>query len=373
MQNRRVLILTLIALLSPITPQRSTAYQLTPEGSFIERKLASRDQAFWERVLSLLALKGIPIVAGPVHEEITNRILGCDGDPDICGNPEFDDKLAYFLAGVRWNDDPPFRFRRGQGNFSGCTAGQTVRLVTQPRCWANTFKDGQKRASKGIALDGSNATLLARSHFGDMQFLHAMASRDGEAPAETRSKILMWSEFTWRLSLGEYDTDKTIIGIPIPGFSEFFTYNKEWRIQDLFALGNPHVRLPEEMSQVAFGSLLHLVQDSFADGHVERLRPDGRAVCESTAERLLMPGKIIEFHSYVRQNSQEHGKSDSRNSFSTHWTEDKPDVIDVGKVLYDLYDRGAPWDEAKLYIECIFTTEEGARTASPGERYALNL
>jgi hypothetical protein len=373
MRQRCFLVLSLLTFLSPITPRMSTAWQLTPEGSYIERKLASREQAFWEGWLSTVTLRGIHIVGASVHEEITNRILGCDGDTDICSDPQFDPRFAYFLAGVRWNDDPPFRFRRGQGNFSGCKAGKTVRLVTQPRCWANTFKDGQKRASKGVALDGSNATLLARSHFGDMQFLHAMASRDGEASAETRSKILMWSEFTWRVSLGEYDLSKVVAEVPIPGFSDFFAYNREWRVQDLFALGNPHIRSPQAMSDVAFGSLLHMVQDSFAEGHVERLSPNGRSVCEAVAGKPLMPGRIIEFHSYIRQNTEEHGRSDSRNSFSAHWTRDKPDVVDVGKVLYDFYEKRASWDEVRPYIECIFTMDDRSRPASPGERYVLNL
>lgn len=55
------------------------AFKLAPEGSFIERKLASRSHGAWEKVLSGFALKGIHKIGEPVHEEITNRILGCEG------------------------------------------------------------------------------------------------------------------------------------------------------------------------------------------------------------------------------------------------------------------------------------------------------
>ena len=167
---------TSFLLLLAVIPAIASGWQLSPEGSFIEKKLASRSQSFIERMLSSLTLRGISVIGDSVHEEITNRTLGCDGDADICGAPEYDPDFAYYLAGVRWNDDPPFRFSSGQGNFTGCVTTQTVRLVTQPVCWGNTFKDGESRAAKGVVLNGTNATLLVRSHFGDMQFLHAMAS-----------------------------------------------------------------------------------------------------------------------------------------------------------------------------------------------------
>ena len=194
----RAIILGLICASLP-----AEAFKLSPEGSFIERKLASRSQSHWEQILSHYALKGIHKIGAPVHEEITNRILGCEGDADICGAPDYEPKNAYVLAGVRWNDDPPFRFEEGHGAFSGCEPGATVRLVTFPRCWANVFKDGEARARNGEIRGANTAPLLVRSHFGDMQFLHSMASRHLEPAGVTREKIFMWVEVTWRVALGE--------------------------------------------------------------------------------------------------------------------------------------------------------------------------
>lgn len=79
----------------------------------------------------------------------------------ICGSSDYEPKNAYVLAGVRWNDDPPFRFEKGQGNYGGCEAGATVRLVTFPRCWANVFKDGEKRAGNGETLDAVLTYLIS--------------------------------------------------------------------------------------------------------------------------------------------------------------------------------------------------------------------
>ena len=345
------------------------AFKLAPEGSFIERKLASRSQGAWEKVLSGFALKGIHKIGESVHEEITNRILGCEGDGDICGAPDYEPKNAYVLAGVRWNDDPPFRFEKGHGNYGGCEPGATVRLVTFPRCWANVFKDGEKRAAEGEALDASTAPLVVRSHFGDMQFLHAMASGNDESAAAVRERIIVWAEFTWRVALGEFPLSTRVRDVPVSGIIDWFG-SKGWSIQDLFALGNPHIRKPDNMSEVAFGSLLHMVEDSFAGGHVERAMPDGNGKCVGTSPENPMPGQIVEFHSYGQQDSKRHGDDDARNAFSAHWSGARPNVVDVGRALNDHLVRRASWSEVKPYIECVFTLDKEARPASAGEKYA---
>ncbi len=356
--------------LSLLVSSSAFAWQLSPEGSFIERKLASKTQGVVDRMMSSWAMRGISIIGHSVHEEITNRVLGCEGETDICGDPEYDPDNAYYLAGVRWNDDPPFRFTGNQGNFHGCNTTQTVRLTTQPACWANTFRDGKSRAAAGTALDGSNATLLVRSHFGDLQFLHAMAAADGEAPQDTQARILAWSEFAWRNSLSEYNLEEPLVGLNIEGFAHLFKYNREWRIQDLFALGNPHIRSREAIAKVSFGSLLHLVQDSFAGGHVERRTPVKGQTCEKFGTEAK-PGKILEFHSYSHQDSEKHGGGDSHGSFSAHWTSDRPGVIDVGRVLHKLNQAKTPWENVRNYLDCVFQLDDLVRPASPGDAYNL--
>ncbi|PXX45307.1 hypothetical protein [Undibacterium pigrum] len=359
-----LLALGLLSFTSPIW-----AFKLKPEGSFIERKLATRSQSEWEKLLAAVAFRGIHKVGESVHEEITNRILGCEGDADICGAPDYEPKFAYVLAGVRWNDDPPFRFERGQGDFGGCQNGATVRLNTFPRCWANVFKDGEKRSVNGVSLNADTAPLLVRSHFGDMQFLHAMASKDKEDADKVLKRILVWAEFTWRTSLGEFPLSATVKDVAVPGISEFFQ-TKGWSVQDLFALGNPHVRKPDNMAELAFGSLLHVVEDSFAGGHVERATPDERNQCPKMTTAVPMPGKILEFHSYINQDSKKHGDDDVRNAFSAAWSGARPNVLDVGRTLNTYFVRRATWDEVKPYIECIFTLHENVRAASAGEKYA---
>ena len=63
---------------------------------------------------------------------------------------------------------------------------------------------------------------MYRSHFGDLQFLHSMASRDGEMASETRQRILMWAEFTWSVAVGTQDSKGLLKDVKIDRFSEFF-------------------------------------------------------------------------------------------------------------------------------------------------------
>jgi hypothetical protein len=64
-------------------------------------------------------------------------------------------------------------------------------------------------------------------------------------------------------------------------------------------LGNPKLRL--WIKQVALGSLLHMVEDSFAKGHAERA-VNGESC--AAAGSSLGAGRIREFHSYVNQDSK---------------------------------------------------------------------
>ncbi len=341
------------------------AFKLAPEGSFIEAKLASRSQTFAQRVQSRFVLDGISVIGKPVHEEITNRSLGCIGDADLCAEPTFDPKYAYIISGVRWNDDPPFKFERRFGAFTGCDPGAIIRLVTYPVCWASIFSYGEKAAARGIAF-GPAAPVLLRSHFGDLQFLHSMASRDGESPTATRNKIMMWAEFTWRVVLREFPLSLPVRDVPIAGLSAFFS-NRSVTIGELFGQGNPHIRNDSNMSDVAFGSLLHMVQDSFSMSHVERAPSSAEARCRKSA--LAAPGAILEFHSYPNQDPERHGKADERDAFSGHWSLDKPNVVDIGHNLSEMFTVRASWATVKPYLECIYALDREAREASPGERF----
>jgi len=367
-RKRRIAALFLLILM--LSPNLSGS-KLSPEGTTLEQQIARKYLGFWKRQIQRLVGLGIPHFTEPVHEEITHIIFGCNPatpDSKSCAkieSPQFAN--SFVIAGVRWNDDPPFRLVEGQGRNTKCKLTETIRVTTQPECWYQLFNDAKKKAAAGQGLSADNgASLLARSHFGDLQFLHSMASRDGETAAETRQKILMWSEFTWKVSHGDYELGTELKDVNIPGFEQFFGHSG-WRVQDLFTVGNQELR--PGIKDVAFGSLLHMMEDSFPKGHVDRNEPTYQARCPVPSQQHPAPGKIKSFHSYAHQDAKRHGEYDTRNSFVQEIISETPNVIDVGKVLRDFRDRNAGWDDVRPYLECVYTLEEPDAKASAGTAF----
>ena len=345
------------------SPRPIQPYKLSPEGTTLEKSIAKKYSSLWNRAMLWVADRGIHLFTEPVHEEITHRIFGCQGDSDVCGDPNIGFATPFVLAGVRWNDDPPFRLAEGEGRNTSCKITETIRFTTQPRCWAQLFRDAQKKAIAGKPLDQtSRASLLARSHFGDLQFLHSMASRDGEPAVETKQRIMMWAEFTWRVGRGDYGLETMLKDVNVARVEEFFG-RSGWRVQDLLTLGN--VALRPRVKEVALGSLLHMVEDSFAKGHVDRAEATMGARCTG-AEEHLAPGRIREFHCYINQDTAKHGDYDSRQAFAQHWAADRPTVIDVGQELVEYYERGSAWEEVRPYLDCVFALEDPESKASAG-------
>ncbi len=359
----RPLMVGVVALVSVVVCYEAMAFKLSPSGTALERAVADRYSNYWDNAMLHVAKKGIEHFTEAVHEEITHRIFDCDGEADVCGNPDIGFATQYLLAGVRWNDDPPFRLEEGEAQDTACKINETIRFTTQPRCWVTLFKDAEKRAKEKKPLNAeSRASLLARSHFGDLQFLHSMAEADDEKAQDTKQQIMMWAEFTWLIGIGEYKLGTRLKEVPIEGMSKLFG-RTEWRVQDLFTLGN--VPLRSRIREVAFGSLIHMIEDSFAKGHVEREEAIQGETC-SGASQLLMPGRIKEFHSYANQDTEKHGQYDSRNAFSQHWISEKPTVISVGRALREFHEQVTPWEKVKPYVDCIFTLVDPSHLSSPG-------
>ena len=305
----------------------------------------------------------------PVHERATNIIYGCeDGAGDCEGDGESNPYApAAIIAGNQWNDNPPFELASTNTRFCKNYVGTTIKAPYFLECWYILYRDGEKRAEKGEYFDADSGTvLLYRVHFGDMQFLHAMASRDGEEARVTKERIMMWAEFTYRLALGELDRGVELRRIGIPGMETLFK-NRGWTAQQLFTRGDPTFRGEEDFRNFAFGSLLHLVEDSFSRAHVERDEPPG-ARCDAVPEQYN-PGKVLSFHTYAKQDKRKHADADKQNALSIHLAEKQPNVVDVGKALKTYYEQKRPWDEVKQYLECVFELADPAAKAGPGSLF----
>lgn len=331
------------------------AGKLAPRGTKVELAVAEKYASWLQRQMLALVGKGLDGFTEPVHEEMTQRIFGCDGNTQDClrsGRAS-----DYVLAGVRWNDDPPFRIDGGPGAPKSCKTQETIRVTTQPQCWADLFRAAAAKAARGESDDSS---LLQRSHFGDLQFIHAMASVKDEPAEVTQRRILGWAEFTWRVMREELSLATDMAAVPVPAIAERFE-RTGLRVQDLFTLGN--VALRRYLADVAFGSLLHMVEDSFAKGHAERLDPILQEKCAGTGDAA--PGALRAFHIYGLQDSHRHGDYDKANALAIHLLQNEPDVVDVGKALLAYRDDKASWERVRPYVECIFRLD-GPRPASAG-------
>lgn len=131
-------------------------------------------------------------------------------------------------------------------------------------------------------------------------------------------------------------------------------------MQELFTLGDPSVRAILEY--IAFGSLLHMVMDSFAAGHVDRIEPASGKKCAGRPHRA--PSPIHEFHSYTHQDAANHADADSRTAFVNNLL--TPDAVDIGRTLVTLRDAKGGWTEVGPYLECVYRLTPTARNATAG-------
>src|SRR5260221_12888182 len=146
-----------------------------------------------------------------------------------------------------------------------------------------------------------------------MQFLHAMAVRAAERAARTRLNILRWSEFAYRAARGEIEPGANIFEMKrvetsleketaqwLAGL--FQGPSKQlWTLEDMFLPKSKSLRL------MAFGSLLHVVEDSYSASHVKRqtnrVQPNG---CPS----YDAADPIVQFRTFVGQDTEKHGVCD---------------------------------------------------------------
>lgn len=350
-----------IAALSIAEP--ALAFQLDAEAPPEERKLLNVPYSNLRWMERQIAQVGVPLIfSDPIHEELTTRMFGCDGDSSICGGANSITADPAILVGVRWNDDPPFRLNaEARGNI--CKA-ETIRFQTQPSCWLKLFKSAEKKSASGRVY-GPGDGMLFRTHFGDLQFLHGMASREGQPAVITQRKMLAWAEFTWRVAIKEWPKDMLVRDVPIAELTEHFG-TAGWDLRDLFILGSP--LLERRIHQVAFGSLLHMLQDSFAEGHAQRSQPPRVDRCVLGQDSIKAPGRIIEFHSYIKQDHDVHAEFDSREAKDRHLMM-TPDVVDLGKPLVDAFENQTPWGEVRPYIECLFALAEPNNPSSAGDKF----
>lgn len=370
-------------LLGVATPLTAIPFQIAPLGSKFEARLTNETES---RIAWVAGAVG-KLIKEPVHEEITQLGFGCPADREnlatdnSCMGGDMGFATSFVIYGVRWNDLPPFRLGEGQGancrklgilNQPACITGQTVRFSTQPDCWYCLFKQAEQKAinrkitgcERGPGYE--QGTLMTRSHFGDLQFLHAMASAESASAESTRARVLDWIQFAWRVFSKELRPEQLLRTIDIPTIQQHFGCS-DWTVSDLYILGQKDKLLPQ-LDNIAFGSILHTVQDSFAAGHASREPSSGAEQCPTSPLRPR-PGRIIEFHTYGAQDGAKHDEQDARSAMTATARSRWPDAVEATRNLFELWNDNARWDVARPYIECLFELSPANRPSSPGEAF----
>ncbi len=94
------------------------AFQIGPLGTQHEERLTNETNSTLARVAGSLGV----LIKSPVHEEITHLGKWCHvAQADLatdtyCSGRDVGFASPYVIYGVRWNDLPPFRLEKDQGN-----------------------------------------------------------------------------------------------------------------------------------------------------------------------------------------------------------------------------------------------------------------
>jgi hypothetical protein len=361
-----------LCLLALLSFGSADAFQVLPKVSDVDRKMTK--YGGWLDWLSQYGVDAAaPLLKNPVHEAITLAALGCDnqpGDEMDCVRRADVIEHRMTLYGVRWPDDPPFRLDpKSPPKIISCKPKVTVRSTAQPTCWLGLFNDAGKRAHahKGASpAFGPGDMILYRSHYGDLQFFHSMASYDGEPAAETRVKMHMWAKFLWAAATKKIRMDVPLRETGVEGLERFFP--GDMTATNLFATGIVEAR--SHLDEVALGALLHMIQDSFSEAHALRLESSGGRCAGLT--QYESPGRISEFHSYARQVSSLHDKEDTPAALALQTLQTSPSVVGVTRDIINLWQRHAEWTEAESYFNCVFDLADPKALAGPG-RYTTGI
>ncbi len=352
-------------------PIDATAFQVLPRISDVDRKLANLGGNQWiDGVGQWFVNNAIPLIKSPVHEAITLNAIDCAEQAGLesqCVTTDAVRSNQVLLYGVRWPDDPPFSLNRiTPPRITACDPKVTLRSTAQPKCWQGLFSDADKMAKQrmlskpGEPAFGPGEYLLYRSHFGDLQFFHAMAAYDNETAAETQRRMKMWAQYLWGVGVKTIPTDRFIRTLEIEELPSYFP--GDMTATNLFATGIVEVR--KNLDQVAIGVLLHMLQDSFSQAHTGRNAETG-AACQAIP-RFTQPGSIQQFYSYAGQVGSLHNHEDTFKSLGLQTLQMSPSVVDASRAFLTLWKENAPWSEAERYFDCVFALEDPSAPAGPG-------
>jgi WXG100 family type VII secretion target len=250
---------------------------------------------------------------------------------------KIDPSAQQFIRGAVWPDDPKgylFDDPKSTENYSSGAK------------WYEEFDKDERN---------DPAALIARSHYGDLQYFHGMAPVDNQDPQMTKDNMLNWSRFLTDVSTGRIDPDTRVADVPLT--KELFPAHGGNTLKELFAYEGA---TDLEARQRAAGALNHMIQDSYAAGHVDR-NP--------------LTGAITQFHSYGSQDSHLHGQQDEWGEGRTladrfQGTHGAQSAYDESARVLVMLDKGVPTDTVVRYLDQrVFQLDPAVQPSGPGDQF----
>ena len=286
-------------------------------------------------------------IGDPVHETLTLQAL-IDGGVVRQGTGRKDDSVAQYIRGVFWNDDPcALLFTEDHFRPLEPSLGWV---------WWVEFRQAATAESQRVGFSNlKTCPLLGRSHFGDLQFLHGMAERNGVKAAETFQRMLAWTSVSYRIAIGDLGADIPLEADPTAKALGLVIGN--WSAMRLFRASTEGATRAR-----ALGSLLHMIQDSYARGHVSRVASGNDA------------GAINQFLSYVDQDEKKHAHDDSWSAKGpddlarTLAIPEASDALIASTEIVRLYKAGTKWSLVEQYLRnSALRVLRDARDSGPGD------
>jgi hypothetical protein len=271
--------------------------------------------------------------------------------------PPLSDSDWAMIAGVQWPDNP----------LRDATSKSQASFLMQ-----------MARGCKNYQHETGG--LLCKSHYFDLQFMHAMGSEAGVPARVTQTRLLEWLGFVYslildpdrvNLTLGtlmaehSYNSIQSAVAPPatrdvnMSGMParQLFSYISAKRF-----IQNGHPDVNDHLREFLLGVMLHTIQDAYSVSHTQR--DDG-----TTQTPTLICGKISQFYTYHGQGKL-HSKADNAPevdaSCSTSSTVDDP--ITAGARLIGMINSGVSWDEVvRPYLAtAVFPLADHTSPSSPG-------
>jgi len=287
----------------------------------------------------------------PVHESIAIAAFTRSSIvfPKATTYNNLNHKQWEYFRGMIWNDDP------------SCLL------------FDKSFDDNRDWSSGAIwygkFLHGSPSCMTQRSHFGDLQFLHSMGWHKGDKPYDTRNSILRWMGVMFKLACGNQGVSE--LDSLRDYFPDYFNASTDpsggTTLRDLILATRPEYK-DSKVSLRALGVCMHMIQDSYAMGHVQRrltnphdfVGRDAKGYINFRAGTWAQWGAIVSFHTYGEQDSKRHsfydglegaGLPNPKDLQSFNRLHGARDAIEACIVLINAFAKKMPWEKLREKLE----------------------